>query len=149
MFRKLFGLKEKIRLPTVQEVVQSYSGYIEKCGMGLEVRDERDLPHSKNAILNAMLIAQTRPQLSESTQEIMMSMTLMLAQFQPNVGKPLHALGLDPTNLDINAPNLAAQIASGGASKARYDSFQPTVGAEILQIRELIKKTKAVARKPS
>src|SRR5688572_16730639 len=87
VFRKLFGLKERAApSPSVEEIVRGYSAYVERTGLGIEICDERELPFPKKTILNAMIVAQSMRGQSEEMQEVMVSMTLLLAQFQPNIG---------------------------------------------------------------
>ncbi|HEY5305725.1 MAG TPA: hypothetical protein VIJ52_03545 [Pseudolabrys sp.] len=123
----------------VGKVIDSYGDFLERNPMplGLMLVDETELPYPKKTILTAICLA-LGVQSDPDTRASLISCAMVLANFQPGVGKtPLHPLGNEVTLSDINTlstETLIAKVTSDPAAKARYDDLMPTVKNEISQL---------------
>jgi hypothetical protein len=123
----------------VAKIIDDYGDFLERnpVPLGLLLVDETELPYPKKTILTAICVA-LRVQTNPDIRAGLISCAMVLANFQPGVGKiPLHPWGVEVTPNDINTLSteaLMAKVVSHPAAKARYDDLMPAVKNEISQL---------------
>jgi hypothetical protein len=109
-----------------ENIIGDYSALIE--GLKLspeEIRDEQDLSHPKQAIIDALLAAYSLSGRSSHSPSRLQGWLLTLAQFQPGVGEPIR----DPA-AEIARRMTAAAKTDAGADPQRIASEVAEESAE-------------------
>jgi len=130
----------KIVADRVRAIVADFGEFLEKDPdpVGIAIQDEQKLPHNKETILTALLLALCAQDLPATQRVALVDCAMYLAYFQKGVGvHPLHQLGVDLTKFDISkmsGENLVELMSSNPAGKERYDRFFARVQADIARI---------------
>ena len=135
-----FWKKKPVSISKAMELVADYGDYLDTNPVGLEIVDESELPHNKKEILDAIFVC--LPNVTdEKLQKALLSSALALANFQPNIGRRLHPLGIDLQALDpsVSTQDLAKTVLSNPNGKRRYDELRPVITQEIREIGERFK----------
>jgi hypothetical protein len=146
-FRKSKSDSKEMRAKAIVDesvrIAGDFGVYLEQNPVGLEIVDEKELPHPKDKILNAirvLLLVQSDPKIRDA----LCAAALSLASFQPNIGKErLHPLGFDITSLDmdkISGKQLAAEVLGHGDKKRLYDRCIVAAEHERRQIKEALER---------
>jgi hypothetical protein len=127
---------------TAGAIIADYGDFLEKNLAGAAIQDEQQLPHSKETILAALLVALATQDFPVARRLALVDCAMYLSYFQKDVGvHPLHQLGIDMTKFDVasmSGENLVALMSSSPAGKEKYDQFFPLVQADINRIGERV-----------
>jgi hypothetical protein len=127
---------------TAGAIIADYGDFLEKNLAGAAIQDEQQLPHSKETILAALLVALATQDFPVARRLALVDCAMYLSYFQKDVGvHPLRQLGIDMTKFDVasmSGENLVALMSSSPAGKEKYDQFFPLVQADINRIGERV-----------
>ncbi len=134
------------------QVISDYGSYIERHPSAGEIRDVSELPHSKEEILDAIILEIVREN-DEKRVEALKAGAIMLADFQENVGlKPLTMLGISNSDMlagvtsdDSKLKELAEKIANN-PDKEKYESFSKIVEQELVDIQSKLMAAEELRR---
>ena len=136
-----------------EKVINEYGAFIARCpSLPTRIEDVSVLPHSKETILNALLLEIARGH-TPHMNAAMVGLAMCLAQYQPGVGsEPLEMLGMNlaklPVTDDLETFRAQAERFLAAEEKTRplFDEFNKLVAKDLDQINAKIAAAERLRR---